>query len=78
MAHVYRDEELGCFYVVDKRGHKIREKKAKRSKRSRPHWQDSVKVGVTTQPPGSSRVDDLAAFYAQHMKSEVSAFKFEF
>jgi hypothetical protein len=37
-----------------------------------------VKAGVTTQPPGSGRVDDLAAFYAQNMESEISPFKFEF
>lgn len=76
MAHIYSDAELGVFYVVDKRGHKIRERKIKKSKRSRPFWEDSVKQGVTTAPPGSGRVADLAAFYAQNAEREVSAFEF--
>ena len=65
MAHVYRDDELGCFYVVDKRGRKIRERKVKKSKRS-------------SAPPGSDRVADLAAFYDANASCEVSPFKFEF
>ena len=78
MAHVYRDDELGCFYVVDKRGRKIRERKVKKSKRSRPYWPDSIRDGVTSAPPGSDRVADLAAFYDANASCEVSPFKFEF
>jgi hypothetical protein len=72
MTHVYRDDELSCFYVVDKRGRKIRERKIKKSKRSKPYWPDSIREGVTTSPPGSGRVDDLAAFYAKQTKNDFS------
>jgi hypothetical protein len=78
MTHVYNDSELGIFYVVDKKGRKIRERKVKKSKRSRPHWADSIKEEVTTSLPGSGRVDDLAAFYDANAASEVSPFTFEF
>jgi hypothetical protein len=76
MAHIYSDAELGVFYVVDKRGHKICERKIKKSKRSRPFWEDSVKAGVTTAPPGSGRVNDLARFYDANASCKVSAFEF--
>jgi hypothetical protein len=72
MTHVYSDAELGIFYVVDKRGRKIREKKVKKSKRSRPYWPDSIRDGVTSATPGSGRVDDLAAFYAKQTANDFS------
>lgn len=86
MTHVvYSTEELSCFYVVDKKGKRIRPRQVKKSKRSRPHWDDSIRDGVLTpradgmvSPPGSGRVADLVSFYDANAASEVSPFSFEF
>jgi hypothetical protein len=85
MNHVaYTEAELSIFYVVDKKGKRIRPRHVKRNKRSRPYWADSIKTGILTPlvdgtlpPPGPGRVANLAAFYATHAEYEVSPFNFE-
>ena len=49
-------------------------RKRKVGKRVRP-FADSIKPGITTFEPGTKgRVADLARFYDEHAKDEVSAF----
>jgi hypothetical protein len=85
MNHVvYSQEEVNCFFVVDKKGKRVRTRSIKRNRRSKPYWPDSIKEGVLTPladgtlpTPGSGRVADLAAFYDVNTANEISPFSFE-
>lgn len=52
----------------------FRKRALKRGERKTLQEHDHLKEGVSTRPPGSSRVEDLAAFYAANGGNEESPF----
>lgn len=50
-------------------------KRVRKSKRVRPAYDDSIKAGITSEPPGKGRVADLVRWYAEHANKEESAFE---
>jgi hypothetical protein len=61
-------------HVVDKDLWSNRRRKLSRGEAHAIQADDHIKDGVTTQEPGSGRVDDLVAFYAANAEHEVSPF----